>query len=207
MIGCYIFEQSKQSLDVEHTQLKVENDKLRDKMIEGREKQMELEQRIREVEGQRRLAESSASSASSQLVKENQSLQSLMKAKQELEENLHRIEIENAKIDAALKHERQRSDMLQREYNSMKQVRDSILLVVLESLCTTCFLLVFCIFVITYEVWPFCLITRNISHLYITLLKLRITLQSRISDKEDVIKFTRQSQQLERKIVVSSILA
>ena len=176
-------------------------------MIEGREKQMELEQRIREVEGQRRLAESLASSASSQLVKENQSLQSLMKAKQELEENLHRIEIENAKIDAALKHERQRSDMLQREYNSMKQVRDSILLVVLESLCTTCFLA--CLLYLCYYIWSVAssVWSQDISHLYITLLKFRITLQSRISDKEDVIKFTRQSQQLEKKIVVSSILA
>ncbi|XP_063435563.1 ankyrin repeat domain-containing protein 26-like isoform X12 [Mytilus trossulus] len=115
-------EKHKLAMDLERTQQKYET---------AQQKCLELQTRVTEVTEHVKKAENVRDQARAELLNTSVNQDEGNKIRQDLEGTLHHIQIDNARLDAELKHERQRVEQLQKDLQDSQKVRNS-----LESLCS-----------------------------------------------------------------------
>jgi chromosome segregation ATPase len=118
-----IANQSRQQLDTKIQQLQKQIESLRESLELEKQRSATSERKVVELTDKLRNAENAILSTSDRLSLESSSLNILSKTKHELEETVHRLELENARLDMALNHERQKSELLQKEYNEARQAQ------------------------------------------------------------------------------------
>ncbi|KAL5013267.1 hypothetical protein ScPMuIL_007537 [Solemya velum] len=126
-----IGNRTKDQLETEKAHIKIELQNLQQRYQAANEKAIESTVRIAELTERLDKAEQSNLLNSQQLANTSTNLQMFSKTKEELEDSVQKLQVENVKLDAELKHEKQRSDTLHRDLQDSQKVRSS-----LEALCS-----------------------------------------------------------------------
>ncbi|XP_046574115.1 ankyrin repeat domain-containing protein 26-like [Haliotis rubra] len=121
----------KEQIEQERNHLKVEVEKLQQKYQTAHDKTVEAQARVSELVARMERAEQSSLVSSQQLVHTSANMQAFSKSKEEVEENYQRLLVENTRLEAELKHEKQQSEMLHQDLQDSQKVRSS-----LEALCS-----------------------------------------------------------------------
>ncbi|XP_062588372.1 ankyrin repeat domain-containing protein 26-like isoform X16 [Saccostrea cucullata] len=124
-------DQTKRGMEEEKMRLHMEIEKYREKSNHEREKCIEAQSKYNTVEDQLRRIQEREETNSQKLLNSSANMEAVNKSKSELEESYQNLKLENAKLEAEVKHERQRVEMLQKDLNDSQKVRNS-----LEALCS-----------------------------------------------------------------------
>ncbi|OWF41538.1 Ankyrin repeat domain-containing protein 26 [Mizuhopecten yessoensis] len=122
---------SKESLEHDKGQLKLEVDRLHQKYEMAHEKSIESQARITEMVDRLERSEQNNLYSSQQIMNNSANMEAYTRTKDELEESMQRIQVDNIKLQAELTHEKQRAEMLQKDLQDSQRVRSS-----LEELCS-----------------------------------------------------------------------
>ncbi|XP_052779650.1 ankyrin repeat domain-containing protein 26-like isoform X20 [Mya arenaria] len=126
-----VANKAREQLEQERLALKMEIEKLQAKYNTAQEKTIEAQTRMGELVDRLDRTEQSRMLSSQQLADTSVTMQDFNKSKSELEENYQRLQVENVRNEAELKHEKQKTEMLQRDLADSQKVRSS-----LEALCS-----------------------------------------------------------------------
>ncbi|XP_035827374.1 ankyrin repeat domain-containing protein 26 isoform X2 [Aplysia californica] len=121
---------SKDQLEQERAQLRVEMEKLQQRYQSTHDKSVEAQARVSELVDRLEKAEHSSLFSTQQLANTSANMQAVTKSKSELDESMQQLQIDNARLEAELKYEKQRADMLSQDLQDSQKVRSS-----LEALC------------------------------------------------------------------------
>ncbi|XP_056001154.1 ankyrin repeat domain-containing protein 26-like isoform X12 [Ostrea edulis] len=124
-------EHTKRSMDEEKTRLQMEIEKYREKCNHEREKCIEAQSKYNTVQDQLRRIQEREETNTQKLLNSSANMEAVSKSKSELEESYQNLKLENAKLEAEVKHERHRVEMLEKDLNDSQKVRNS-----LEALCS-----------------------------------------------------------------------
>ncbi|KAK3709867.1 hypothetical protein RRG08_050344 [Elysia crispata] len=125
-----VASKAKEHLEQERAALKAELDQAQQRYQTAHDKATEAQARVSELLDRLDKAESSSVYSTQQLVNTSANMQGLFKSKSELDESMQQIQVENARLEAELKYEKQRADMLYQDLQDSQKVRSS-----LEALC------------------------------------------------------------------------
>nr|KAI8735551.1 ankyrin repeat domain-containing protein 26 isoform X1 [Biomphalaria glabrata] len=120
----------KEQAEQERMSLKSELDRLQHKYQETHDKSVESQARISELVDRLEKAESTSLLSHQHLANTSANMQGLVISKSQLDETMQQLQIENTKLEAELKYEKQRADMLNQDLQDSMKVRSS-----LEALC------------------------------------------------------------------------
>ncbi|XP_060576525.1 ankyrin repeat domain-containing protein 26-like isoform X29 [Ruditapes philippinarum] len=118
-------------LEQERLALKMEIEKLQQKYNTAQETTIQAQTKMGELVDRLDRTEQSRLMSNQQLADTSATMHAFNTSKSELEENYQKIQVENVRLDAELKHEKQKTDMLQRDLADSQKVRSS-----LEALCS-----------------------------------------------------------------------
>ncbi|CAL1526232.1 unnamed protein product [Lymnaea stagnalis] len=121
---------AKEQAEQERIQLKSEVERLQHKYQSTHDKSVESQARISELVDRLEKAEHTSLYSNQQLANTSANMQGLTKTKTQLDESMQHLQIENTKLEAELKYEKQRADMLYQDLQDSQKVRSS-----LEALC------------------------------------------------------------------------
>ncbi|XP_055882391.1 trichohyalin-like isoform X3 [Biomphalaria glabrata] len=121
---------AKEQAEQERMSLKSELDRLQHKYQETHDKSVESQARISELVDRLEKAESTSLLSHQHLANTSANMQGLVISKSQLDETMQQLQIENTKLEAELKYEKQRADMLNQDLQDSMKVRSS-----LEALC------------------------------------------------------------------------
>ncbi|XP_025107732.1 ankyrin repeat domain-containing protein 26-like isoform X2 [Pomacea canaliculata] len=119
---------ARDELEHECGRLKLEVEKSNQKSGIAQEKVLEAQTRVSELTERLDRAERTSTQ---HLANTSASFTAFTRSKEELEDNMHRLQVDNARLEAELRHERDRAEMLQAELSDSDKVRNS-----LEALCS-----------------------------------------------------------------------
>ncbi|VDI36958.1 Hypothetical predicted protein, partial [Mytilus galloprovincialis] len=126
-----VSSKAKEHLDSEKHKLAMDLERTQQKYETAQQKCLELQTRVTEITEHVKKAENVRDQARAELLNTSVNQDEGNKIRQDLEGTLHHIQIDNARLDAELKHERQRVEQLQKDLQDSQKVRNS-----LESLCS-----------------------------------------------------------------------
>ncbi|KAH3892929.1 hypothetical protein DPMN_017065 [Dreissena polymorpha] len=126
-----VTNKSREHLEQERAALKIEIEKLQARYNTAQEKTIEAQTRMGELVDRLDRTEQSRLISSQQLADTSATMHAFNSSKAELEENYQKLQVDNVRLDAELKHEKQKTDMLQRDLADSQKVRSS-----LEALCS-----------------------------------------------------------------------
>ncbi|XP_053377095.1 trichohyalin-like isoform X6 [Mercenaria mercenaria] len=126
-----VASKARDQLEQERLALKMEIEKLQQKYNTAQESTIQAQTRMGELVDRLDRTEQSRLLSNQQLADTSATMQAFNTSKTELEENYQKIQVENVRLDAELKHEKQKTDMLQRDLADSQKVRSS-----LEALCS-----------------------------------------------------------------------
>ncbi|CAG5117917.1 unnamed protein product, partial [Candidula unifasciata] len=122
---------TKEQLEQERTQLKMDLEKLQHRYQITHDKSVEAQARLSELVDRLEKAENNSVFSRQQLVDTSANMQGLVRSKFEQDESLQQLQIDNTKLEAELRFEKQRADMLYQDLQDSQKVRSS-----LEALCS-----------------------------------------------------------------------
>ncbi|VDI36953.1 Hypothetical predicted protein, partial [Mytilus galloprovincialis] len=125
-----VSSKAKEHLDSEKHKLAMDLERTQQKYETAQQKCLELQTRVTEITEHVKKAENVRDQARAELLNTSVNQDEGNKIR-DLEGTLHHIQIDNARLDAELKHERQRVEQLQKDLQDSQKVRNS-----LESLCS-----------------------------------------------------------------------
>ncbi|KAK7503606.1 hypothetical protein BaRGS_00005145 [Batillaria attramentaria] len=126
-----MMQKAKDQLEQERGQLKLELEKATEKQHASQEKAVEAQARVAELTERLDRAERASQLSTQNLATTSASYNAVARTKDEMEDTLQRLQVENARLDSDLRHERERAEMLQAELTDSYKVRSS-----LEALCS-----------------------------------------------------------------------
>ncbi|XP_064604354.1 trichohyalin-like isoform X2 [Liolophura sinensis] len=126
-----VTQKVKIQLEQERNQLRMEAEKSAQKYEIAHDKTIELQARITELVDRLERAEHSSIVSSQQLAHSSANMQAFTRSRDGLEDSVHKLEVDKARLETELKHERQRVELLQRDLDDSQKVRSS-----LEALCS-----------------------------------------------------------------------
>ncbi|CAC5372278.1 Ankyrin repeat domain-containing protein 7 [Mytilus coruscus] len=126
-----VSSKAKEHLDSEKHKLAMDLERTQQKYETAQQKCLELQTRVTEITEHVKKAENVRDQARAELMNTSLNQDEGNKIRQDLEGTLHHIQIDNARLDAELKHERQRVEQLQKDLQDSQKVRSS-----LEALCS-----------------------------------------------------------------------
>ncbi|XP_046330977.2 ankyrin repeat domain-containing protein 26-like isoform X3 [Haliotis rufescens] len=126
-----LVQKMKEQIEQERNLLKVEVDRLQQKYQTAHDKLVESQARVSELVARIERAEQSSLVSNQQLVHTSANMQAFSKSKDEVEENYQKLLVENTRLEAELKHEKQQLEMLHQDLKDSQKVRSS-----LEALCS-----------------------------------------------------------------------
>ncbi|RUS71110.1 hypothetical protein EGW08_021126 [Elysia chlorotica] len=125
-----VTSKAKEHLEQERAALRAELDQAQHRYQTAHDKATEAQARVSELIDRLDKAESSSVYSTQQLANTSANMQGLFKSKSELDESMQQLQVENARLEAELKYEKQRADMLYQDLQDSQKVRSS-----LEALC------------------------------------------------------------------------
>ncbi|XP_074646987.1 uncharacterized protein LOC141902922 isoform X2 [Tubulanus polymorphus] len=117
---------AKDGIDHEKIMLRQEVEKLQGRLQTATEKQAEAQVKIAEMVDRVDRTERNAQLAAQQLASSTANVEQVSRNKGEKEDQIHQLEVKNARLESSLEHEVARADMLQRELRDSNRVRDSL---------------------------------------------------------------------------------
>ncbi|XP_052059015.1 ankyrin repeat domain-containing protein 26-like isoform X5 [Mytilus californianus] len=126
-----VSSKAKEHLDSEKHKLAMDLERTQQKYETAQQKCLELQTRVTEITEHVKKAENVRDQARAELMNTSLNQDEGNKIRQDLEGTLHHIQIDNARLDAELKHERQRVEQLQKDLQDSQKVRSSM-----EALCS-----------------------------------------------------------------------
>lgn len=120
---CILSLQTKRSMDEEKTRLQMEIEKYREKCNHEREKCIEAQSKYNTVQDQLRRIQEREETNTQKLLNSSANMEAVSKSKSELEESYQNLKLENAKLEAEVKHERHRVEMLEKDLNDSQKVQ------------------------------------------------------------------------------------
>ncbi|KAL3853519.1 hypothetical protein ACJMK2_017054, partial [Sinanodonta woodiana] len=122
---------AKEGLEHERQHLKMDMEKVQQRYQSAQDRAMECQAQVAGLVERLERAEQNNILSSQQLANTSATMQAYSSNKGELEEAYQKLQVESVKMEAELKHEKQRSEMLQRDLQDSQKVRSS-----LEALCS-----------------------------------------------------------------------
>ncbi|XP_059152667.1 ankyrin repeat domain-containing protein 36C-like isoform X2 [Physella acuta] len=126
----HITLKAKEQAEQDRARLKSEVEQLQQRYQATHDKLIESQARISELVDRLEKAEHTSLFSSQQLANTSANMHGLVKSKSQMDENIQQLQIENARLEAELKYEKQRADMLNQDLMDSQKVRSS-----LEALC------------------------------------------------------------------------
>ncbi|XP_076469124.1 uncharacterized protein LOC143299673 isoform X3 [Babylonia areolata] len=126
-----MLQKTKDQVDQERGQLKGEVERAREQQRQWQDKCLESQARLTDMTDRLDRAERTSQLSTQHLATTSASFTAVARSKEEMEETVQRLQMENARLDTDLRHERDRTQMLQAELTDSKKVRSS-----LEALCS-----------------------------------------------------------------------
>ncbi|KAK3608359.1 hypothetical protein CHS0354_030820 [Potamilus streckersoni] len=122
---------AKESLEQERQHLKMDMEKMQQRYQSAQDRALESQAQVASLVERLERAEQNNILSSQQLANTSATMQAFSSNKGELEEAYQKLQVESVKLEAELKHEKQKSEMLQRDLQDSQKVRSS-----LEALCS-----------------------------------------------------------------------
>ncbi|KAL8595237.1 hypothetical protein ACOMHN_043389 [Nucella lapillus] len=126
-----LLQKTKEQLEQERSQLKGEVERAGERQRLAQEKQLEAQARLTDLTDRLDRAERTSQLSTQHLANTSASFSAVARSKEEMEESVQRLQMDNARLETDLRHERDRTQMLQSELTDSKKVRNS-----LEALCS-----------------------------------------------------------------------
>ncbi|XP_070192077.1 ankyrin repeat domain-containing protein 26-like isoform X3 [Littorina saxatilis] len=126
-----VMQKTREQVEQEKSQLKEELHEANERHRLAQEKCLEAQTRLAELTDRLNRAEHTSQLSTQNLATTSASFTAVARSKEEIEDTVQRLQVDNARLEADLRHERERAIMLQADLDDSHKVRSS-----LEALCS-----------------------------------------------------------------------